>query len=108
MIRRRRPTHPFTRLAMAMRVAALHIKDARFRKLAAREAETIPVWNCEIGGGQRGEMARWGRKLLARLPEMPPEQFDEAVILLRGYADAIGSRFEITSETKLGDRRKRA
>lgn len=106
--RRRHQIHPFTRLSMAMRVAALNIGKQAFRNLAAREAEHIPVWNCERGGGKRGEVARMGRKLLAKLPELTPDQFEEAAINLVAYADVVGSRFEVVSETSLGERRKRA
>jgi hypothetical protein len=107
MTRRRRPMDPLTRLSIAMGAAALNIKDARCRDLAAFDAERIPKCNAEIGGGRKGEMARLGRSMLARLKDLPPEQFNDAVIVLRGCADAITARFEVTSEVSLGDRRRR-
>lgn len=106
MRRRRYAQHPFTRLAAAMRVAALNINIPVFRKMARTSAETIPVWICERGQGKRADMARRGRALLATLPDLAPEQYAETQTLLRGYADAVMSRFEVTEEVSLGARRR--
>jgi hypothetical protein len=105
---RRRHKHPMTRLAIAMGVAAHNVEAAWFRKEAVREAQTIPVSNAEIGGGRRGEMARLGRKTMLALADMPAEDRAEAVIVLRACRDAVMSRFEVTSETRLGERRHRS
>lgn len=106
-MRRRRQPHPLTRLAIAMRVAAREIDKPIFRRQAAREAESIPVCNAERGGGKKGEMARLGRITLASLADADPETFPDKAMVLRGCADAITSRFEVTSEISLGDRRRK-
>jgi hypothetical protein len=54
-------------------------------------------------------MARLGRKTLASLEDLvdpTTEELQELQSLLRGYRDAIQSRFEVTSEIKLGERRR--
>jgi hypothetical protein len=104
---RRRELHPMTRLAIAMGSAASGIMDPTRRRIAAYDADKIPKCRAEIGGGRRGELARLGRVLLASLSTLPPEQLEDAAERLRAYADAIGSRFEVTSEISLGDRRRR-
>ena len=102
----RRDMHPMTRLAIACGSAANNIRNPLFRKMAGEDSAKIPKTRGEIGGGRRGEMARAGRALLSQLPGMAPEDFDDAALRLRGYADAISSRFEVTSEVSLGDRRR--
>ncbi|MBV9549828.1 MAG: hypothetical protein JO256_09175 [Alphaproteobacteria bacterium] len=103
---RRRRHHPFDALALAMRSAAANIEITRFREIGARAAASIPVLLCERGTGRRAEMARLGRKLLAGLPALAPQDFAEAQKLLRAYADALASRFEETSVERLGTRRR--
>lgn len=104
-MKRRRLPHPMTRLATALRVAALRINEPTFRKIAVDTVKTIPVCNAEIGGGRRGEMARLGRKTLLRLQEITPDQFEDAASVMRACADAVMSRFEETSVVILGERR---
>lgn len=110
MGRRRGQQHPLDRLAVAMGAAAANIHDARFRKMLANDAQRIPVSNPEIGGGRRGEMARLGRKTLASLKDLVDPTADQLLELqqiLRGCRDAVQSRFEVISEVKLGERRRR-
>lgn len=104
----KRSLYPLTRLAIAMGSAALNINSATFRKMAVHEAATIPKCRAEIGGGRRGEMARDGRALMAKLLDLKPEELADAAERLRACADAVGSRFEVTSEVSLGDRRRQA
>lgn len=103
---RRGQLHPVTRLSIACGSAANNIRSQTFRKIARDDAERIPKTRLEIGGGRKGEMARMARALLAQLPDLQPGEFDEAAIRLRGFADAFSSRFEVTSEISLGDRRR--
>jgi len=104
----RRRQHPLTRLALAMGCAAHNIEDVRFRKNAARDAESIPKCRAEIGGGRRGEMARLGRATLLSLPDLPQDRLEEAASVLRGCRDALLARFELVSEATLGDRRRQS
>jgi hypothetical protein len=104
----RRAPHPLTKLVIAMGSAARNIADPASRRLAADDARKIPKCAGEIGGGRRGEMAREGRRLMARLADLPDEELADAAMRLRGYADAVASSFHVTSEIKLGDRRRRS
>lgn len=109
MGRRFRGSHPMDRLANAMGAAAANIESPRFRKMLAADADRIPVTNPERGSGRRGEMARLGRKTLASLKDLvdpTPDQLQELQMVLRGCRDAVQSRFEVTSEIKLGERRR--
>lgn len=108
MKRRRYDLHPLTRLAVAMGSAARNINSGDCRRIAAYDAEKIPKCRAEIGGGRKGEMARAGRELLASLPGLEPGEYADAVARLQAYADAISSRFEVTNEESLGDRRRHA
>jgi hypothetical protein len=103
----RRAPHPLTRLVIAMGSAARNIADPASRRSAAIDAVRIPKCAREIGGGKKGEMARDGRRLLAQLADLPEEELADAAKRLRAYADAVASTFHVTSEVKLGDRRRR-
>jgi hypothetical protein len=94
--------NPLDDLAREMRTAAAQIETAQARRVAAREADKIPLTKAEKAHGYKGKMARLGRQQMRALPDLPPEQFADAVSVLRGCADAILSRFEVTSEIHLG------
>ena len=106
-MKRRHSLHPMTRLSVALGVAARHIGDLQFRKQAVRDAHNIPKCRSEIGGGRRGEMARLGRKTMLGLLDLAPDQYPDAAAILRACADAVASRFEVTDEVALGERRRR-
>ena len=105
---KRKGIYPLTRLAIEMGAAARNINSQTLRNAAAASVKTIPKCRAELGGGRRGEIARAGRALLLQLADLPADQLDDAATRLRAYADAVGSRFEVTSETSLGDKRRRA
>jgi hypothetical protein len=107
MSQRRRALHPITRLALAFRAAAFRIDIAAVRRIAAYDAERIPVSKMEMGRHPKAEMARTGRRLLKALPTIAPEEWEGTRITLRACADAITSRFEETDVQMLGKPRRR-
>lgn len=104
---RRRPD-PLTRLVLAFRVAALGVNVPMARDIAAREADRIPETRVEKAHGGKAKVAEQGRAILRHLPTMAPDDRPQAARDLRACADALQSAFHITSEVKLGDRRRRA
>jgi hypothetical protein len=104
----KRAPHPLTRLVIAMGSAARNITDPASRRAAANDARLIPKCAAEIGGGRKGEMARDGRRLMGQLADLPEEELADAAKRLRAYADAVASSFHVTSEIRLGDRRRRS
>lgn len=108
MRHRERPRFdPLKRLALEMRVAAERLHDPYWRRVAAREAERIPPTLIEQHRAKKGEMARLGRSTMKRLPDMREDELVEAEAILKGCADAITSHFRITSESWMGQRRRR-
>lgn len=105
--RRHRPD-PLTRLVLAFRAAALSIDVPAARGIAAREADRIPETRVEKAHGGKGKVAEQGRAILRHLPTMAAEERQEAARDLRACADALQSAFTITSEVRLGERRRRA
>jgi hypothetical protein len=107
-MRRRGTIYPLTRLAIAMGSAARNIHDARRRKIAESDAARIPKCAVETGVGKKGEIARRGRALLARLSTLQPDELAGAADELRACAGAISSRFEVTSEVTYRGRRSKS
>ena len=100
MPRHKRPYDPLRDLALAARAAARFIGDETCRRLAARDAQTIPKSPCERHReSRRGKFASHARAVLASLPDAPPEQWPELQKTLRGCAemmlDAPGAHWEI-------------
>lgn len=106
MPRRRHPLDPLTRLVANIRGAARCIHSPAIRRVAARMADEIPVTLLERANGAKAEMAKQARRIMRALPDMPPEAWDEAAIDLTACADALQSHFHVTSEIRLGDRRR--
>lgn len=105
--RRHRP-NPLERLVLAFRAAAYGIDIKRVREIAAREAKSIPLTSTEKAHGAKAEVARQGRAIMADLPNKDADDLPEAARTLRCCADALKSAFHVTSEVKLGERRRRA
>lgn len=105
--RRHRPD-ALTRLVLAFRAAAHSINVPAARLIAAREAERIPQTRVEKSHGAKAKVAEQGRAILRHLPTMEAQEYPEAARDLRACGDALQSAFTMTSEVKLGDRRRRA
>lgn len=105
--RHQRPD-PLTRLVMAFRVAATSIDVPAVRRIAAREADSIPQTVVEKAHGGKGKVAEQGRAIMRHLPTMEPDELPQAAGDLLACAEALKSSFHITSEIKLGERRRRA
>jgi hypothetical protein len=89
-------------LIIQARAAAAQIDNAQARRIAAREADRIPLTAQERAHGRKGEVAKLARAHMRRLPDMPREEYPNAISVLRNCADALDSRFEVISETRLG------
>lgn len=108
MTHRRHRPDPLTRLVMAFRVAATGIAVPTVRRIAAREADTIPQTTVEKAHGGKGKVAEQGRAIMRHLPTMEPDDLAQAATELLACADALKSSFHVTSEIKLGERRRQA
>lgn len=98
---RMRRYNPMADLIRSIRVAAAQIDIPRAREIAAREAERIPLTMTEKAHGAKAKVAGLARAQMKALPGLSPEALPDAVDVLRGCADALDSRFEVTSETHL-------
>jgi len=105
--RRPRPD-PLARLVLAFRVAAHGIAVPAARAIAAREADRIPETRIEKAHGGKAKVAEQGRAILRHLPTMAPDDWFVAARDLRACAEVLQSGFIVTSEEKLGERRRRA
>lgn len=105
-MRSKRPYDPMTALIRRVRAAAVQIDIAQARRIAAREADSIPPTQAERAHGAKAKVCSQARILLRSLPDLPPDKFAETAKNLRGCADALASRFEVTSEIHLGQRRR--
>lgn len=103
-MRFKRRYDPLRDLILNIRVAAAQIEEPAARRIAAREADRIPQTLVERAHGAKAKIAGLARAQMRALPTLAPEKFADAVSVLRGCADALASRFEVTSEIQLGRR----
>lgn len=104
---KRPPYNPLTDLIRNMRVAAAQIEEPQARRIAASAADRIPLTRIEKAHGAKAKMARLGRLQMRALPDLPREKYADAQSVLRAVVDALDSRFEVTSETHLGQRARK-
>jgi hypothetical protein len=93
---------PFRELISAIRVAARQIEIPAARRIAARQADQIPLTFVERAHGGRAKMAKLARQQMRSLSRLAPEDYADVAAILFGCADALDSHFEITSEIHLG------
>lgn len=103
-MRSKRRYDPLRDLIHNIRVAAVQIENHHARRIAAREADRIPQTLVERAHGAKAKIAGLARTQMRALPTLAPERYADAASVLRGCADALSSRFEVTSETQLGRR----
>lgn len=105
-MRSRRRYDPFRELISEIRTAAAQINTPQARQVAAREADRIPLTQTERAHGAKAKIAGLARAQMRALPNLSPDKYADAVSVLRGCADALTSRFEVTSEVQLGRSRR--
>lgn len=108
MHRRRPRPDPLTRLVLAFRVAAQGINVPAVRRIAANEADRIPETRLEKAHGGKGKVAEHGRAIMRHLPTMEADDLAQAAADLLSAAEALKSSFHVTSEIRLGERRRSA
>lgn len=103
-----RPYDPMRDLMQSIRVAAVQIEEAHARRIAARDADRIPLTRTERAHGRKAEIAQVARAIMRRLPDMPRSEYADAASTLRACAEALDSHFREEITPRRGMRRMHA